>query len=188
MAKKPLPCPNVLRQLLRYEPDTGLLFWRPRPARMFPDTFCGGAETACACWNNRYSGKEALISYSRKGYKHGKVQARGLLAHRVAYAIYNGAWPDGEIDHMNGDKADNRIGNLRVASRIENNRNRKSHSGGSSKYCGVNWKAAARKWVAAIRIDGKRLHLGYFTDELEAARAYDAAAIKHHGEFANINF
>jgi len=93
------------------------------------------------------------------------------------------------IDHINHDGMDNRRANLRAATHSQNMCHRKKRSGAThSKYKGVCWKKENRKWVAIIGFEKKRIHLGYFRSEIEAARAYDRAAMKYHGEFASLNF
>lgn len=110
------------------------------------------------------------------------------MAHRVAFALFHGRWPDNEIDHRDGDGGNNRPDNLRDATHRENQRNRISTIGRST-YKGVSWQAAAQKWQASIvGADGFSRHIGIFTDETAAARAYDCAAMREHGEFARLNF
>lgn len=103
--------------------------------------------------------------------------------HRV---IMN-APPGVQVDHINGDTLDNRRCNLRLCTHKENGHNRKLQ-GGTSKFKGVTWHKRDRKWQAGIRHNGKQIHLGYFNDDVEAARAYDRAARKYFGEFARVNF
>lgn len=117
MASKPLPSPEVLRQLLRYEPDTGKLFWLHRAADLFP------SKSAAKSWNARFAGAEALATDNGQGYLAGRINGRPLKAHRVVWAISYGEWPIGEIDHINGNPGDNRIANLRAVGRTENTRN-----------------------------------------------------------------
>ena len=91
------------------------------------------------------------------------------------------------IDHINGDGLDNHRANLRLATVAQNawNSNKRNPRSG---YKGVWFAADKGLWRAAIVCRGKRLHLGYFKDKIAAAKAYDAAAVKYHGEFARPNF
>jgi hypothetical protein len=92
-----------------------------------------------------------------------------------------------DVDHVNGDGLDNRKSNLRECSRSQNNGNSNPRAG-TSTFKGVSWHGQRNKWRAQIRANGKRQHLGLFTNEVDAARAYDEAAIQHFGEFARLNF
>lgn len=93
------------------------------------------------------------------------------------------------VDHINHNGMDNRRANIRPATYTQNMCNRiKFSNSSSSKYKGVYFKKWNNKWVARIGIDGKSLWLGYFEDEVEAAKAYDRAAKKYFGEFACLNF
>lgn len=93
---------------------------------------------------------------------------------------------DCEVDHVNGDALDNQRDNLRVVTRSQNNQNRKARPH-SSKFKGVHWLKRARRWQVSLRKNGKKFHLGYFKDEVEAGKAYDRAALIHFGEFARTN-
>jgi len=93
------------------------------------------------------------------------------------------------IDHVNQDSMDNRRANLRGATRAQNIRNRKKFSNSSvSKYKGICRYKNQNRWIARIMFEKKRIHLGTFRSEIDAAKAYDRAAIKYHGEFASLNF
>ena len=92
-----------------------------------------------------------------------------------------------EVDHISGDSLDNRKSNLRVCSHKQNLRNQKLSSANTSGYRGVYLRKDTRKWEAGIKVNQKRIVLGSFDNILDAARAYNNAAIKHFGEFARLN-
>lgn len=93
------------------------------------------------------------------------------------------------VDHINHDGMDDRRANLRAATRAQNIRNRKKFAKSSgSKYKGIYFRKKTRKWEATITFERKKIFLGYFRDEIDAAKAYDRAARKYHGEFASLNF
>lgn len=91
------------------------------------------------------------------------------------------------IDHINHNTLDNRISNLRICTHSENNRNTTSRTNTSSKYLGVHLNKKSNMFSAKIRDNGIRTWLGSFKTEIEAAQAYNEAALKYHGEFANLN-
>jgi len=177
--------PDILRQRLRYDPKTGALYWRER----LPDSFQSGArspEHECRIWNAKYAGREAFTATTKSGHKRGRINGVGLLAHRAIWAIWYGEWPAGLVDHRNLDPADNRLENLRLATKRQNGCNRRAQ--GTSPYLGVGWHKAAGKWKSAISVNNKTIHLGLFEDEVAAALAYDRAADNFHGDFARLNF
>ena len=176
--------PADLRKILRYDKSTGSLFWKTRPRSMFK------TKQSCDAWNTRYAGKEALATPGRNGVEHGSIFGKSFSKHRVIWALVKGEWPTNEIDHKDGDNRNNRWSNLREATRLQNSRNRKSFRGSSSKYIGVSWNKKSSKWQASINIrpQTNTKYLGMFTDETEAAKAYDQAAKTHHGDFARLNF
>lgn len=178
MSAKPLPSPELLRQLLSYEPETGELFWRARGVGFFSD----GAKSAhhsCNAWNSRFANKAAFTSYDGNGYLHGRVLRSAYQAHRVTWAIYNGQWPEQFIDHINGIRDDNRISNLRCASVTDNNRNMRISVRNNSGYVGVFWSKVANKWGTTICDNGQPVHLGYFTDKNDAIVARKEAELKY---------
>ena len=181
MAKRQLPSPEALRQLLRYEAKTGKLFWKDRHEASFTET------RLWKRWHTLYSGKEAFLMTSRQGYKEANINGVGMKAHRVAWAMHYGEWPSGWIDHINGVRTDNRIDNLRIASGSENAMNRKLPVNSTSGFKGVSWDKESRKWKAHIKRDGVKRSLGRFHCPREAAEAYNAAAIVAFGEFALLN-
>ena len=91
-------------------------------------------------------------------------------------------------DHINGNTLDNRLSNLRVCSPSENTQNRVKKSEASSRFKGVYRDKGREKWRARIMVDGVPVHIGMFSDERDAARAYDKLASRLHGEFARLNF
>lgn len=90
-------------------------------------------------------------------------------------------------DHINGDGLDNRRINLRIATFAQNQMNRRKNPGFSSRFKGVMWNKQHNKWMTQIKINKKQIHLGYFSDEVEAAKAYNVAALEHFGEYARLN-
>ncbi len=173
--------PELLRQLLTYDPETGKLFWRYREE--------GGpqADRERRAFNKRWAGKEALTALSGKGYCQGTVMWHRIMAHRAAWVISFGRWPDGEIDHINRVKTDNRLANLREFSATQNQWNRPGRANARSQYKGVAWHPKNQNWVARIRIWGKRKHLGCFASERDAALAYNHAAKEAFQDFAFLN-
>ena len=114
-----------------------------------------------------------------------------IWMHRVILAriLRRELRPGEYVDHINGDKTDNRRENLRLATSSQNCANRGKREGTySSEYKGVYWHKPTKNWRARIMVDGKPIHLGYFIDEMDAASAYDEAAMKYFGEFASLNF
>ena len=162
MAAKTLPDIDTLHQLLRYEPETGKLFWKER-------------EDVPSQWNARYAGKEAFTCVMGAGYKQGSINSTLLYAHRVIMAMVIGEWPPEDVDHINGDRADNRLCNLRLATRSENMRNMKLPSRNASGCIGVSWDKGTQKWLAQIGIDGRNKYLGVFTSKADAIAARKAA-------------
>lgn len=121
------------------------------------------------------------------GYRQITIGQRAFAAHRIAFFLANGRWPEGEIDHINGVPVDNRPANLREVSRAQNQWNRKTQSGAKLAPKGVSWDSDAGKWAARITKDGKVHRLGRFASEQQAAEAYDAAAKQLFGEHARLH-
>lgn len=178
MAERIVPTPEQLRELLRYDPDTGKLFWKERPAVDFKNS------RLCNSWNARFAGKEAFTADNGKGYLCSFIFKMPMKAHRVAWAIHYGEWPPGHIDHINRIKSDNRISNLRIATIAENQWNTSTSLANTSGLKGVSWSASQKKWRARISVRGVMVWLGYFESKDEAHAAYCEAAKKYHGEFA----
>lgn len=178
--------PRLLDQLLSYDAATGNLFWKARTPDMFSATQCRTAEHICANWNSKNAGREALTADNGHGYLWGRIYGRQYLAHRVVWAMHSGSWPDADIDHMDTNRANNKIENLRPASRSENMRNCRAHKDGASGKKGVTFNKKEGKWMARIMVHGKHHHLGRHLTPEAAHAAYCQAAQALHGEFARV--
>lgn len=155
-----------LRELLHYDPETGLF------------TRLGGTKAGAVVGTNDGQG------YIRFG-----IERRQYRLHRLAWLYMTGSFPvAGDIDHINRVRSDNRWANLRIASRSQNISNGKKRTNNKSGYTGVYWCNRFHKWFAQIKLGGKHINLGGFRTPLDAAKAYDAAAVKLHGAFASLNF
>ena len=119
---------------------------------------------------------------NNKGYYQVGVAGKMKLWHRIVFKHFNGEIPKGiQVDHFNNVRSDNRISNLQLLSHKYNSRKCLKYKTNTSGYPGVYWDKASKKWLARIGINGKRKHLGYFDDKLEAAETYLKAKIKYHG-------
>lgn len=195
MADKPILTRDVVSQLISYNPETGAIMWLPRPSSMFK------TERDRAAWNTRFAGHLAGHLSSHHGVMLSMRQLGAKVsAHRLAFLMMTGVLPTQPVDHINGNPADNRWCNLRLCTAAENNRNRRKQETymgqpTSSKFRGVYFYKPTKKFVVHIRIPnpdkrgrGKQIHVGYYRTEIEAAKAYDDVARKHHGQFARLNF
>lgn len=131
-----------------------------------------------------YSWHAYYSPHNQEWYGATKIGDRTIYMHRFIMDAPSNV----EVDHINRNGLDNRRANLRLASRQQNSWNGKLRSGGTSIYRGVNWAWGRECWEAKIRTKDKRIWLGYFPSEIEAAKAYDNAAREYHGEFASLNF
>lgn len=162
MAKRGLPSRDLLRQLLTYEPDAGLLFWKERGPEWFTTDARLTAVKKCNAWNARNAGRQAFTASDGKGYLQGQVDGYHTTAHRVIWAWLHDEWPDC-LDHIDGDGRNNRESNLRSVSRGENCKNR---AVSKSKLMGVRFHKGG--WDAMIGVDGRQVHLGRFSTQDEA--------------------
>lgn len=169
MAGIPLPSADTLNQLLHYDPETGDLLWKPRPASMFNEAK-RSPEVSSRIFNTRYAGQPAFPR-SRFGYRRGVVMGYETVAHRVIWCMMTGAFPDGLIDHINGVRDDNRWSNLRVVSTVENCQNLAVRSDSTSGVTGVSRYARTGRWWAYIVINGKSVHLGLYQEKADAIAA-----------------
>ena len=166
MSDRDLPSVDYLRQRLRYDAATGTLYWNAHPA--LPKK-----------WNGRYAGREAFTAVRNTGYKHGRVDGQAYQAHRVVWAMHHGVWPEGLIDHINQDKTDNRIENLRVVDARENQRNQRIRRNNTSGVMGVSFFHQTQRWSAYITVNRRKHHLGYFGTMQEAVAARKAAEAEY---------
>jgi len=166
--------PGTLRCLLDYDPDTGSFVWNSRTPEMFKASF-HTAKHNCAVWNAKHAGKSALRTLDGNGYFVGAIFDKQLLAHRVAWAVYYGMWPAEEIDHINGNRSDNRIKNLRSVTHQENGQNSSRPAHNTSGVTGVSWHKRDKVWRAFIKVDGQYKHIGSFGDFDSAVDARKAA-------------
>jgi hypothetical protein len=149
-----------LKELLRYDPDTGVFTWRI----------------------TRRNAKQGAVAgtVSLKGYRYVSVDSKLYGAHRLAWFYQTGCWPLDELDHINRHRDDNRIANLREASRIINCQNTSLRKDSRTGHRGVGWHKATGRWRARLQAHGKMLELGYFDDLEHAVAAYKTAAQIHH--------
>ena len=120
------------------------------------------------------------------GYRHIKIDGHVYYAHRLAWLHFHGRWPDDMIDHINGDRADNRICNLREATNSQNMQNTGKPSTNKSGHKGVCWDKCRQKWAVEIRINGYKIHLGRFYTIENALAHYAQANARYHGSFGRI--
>lgn len=169
MAKRELLSPELLRQLVDYDPSSGVMVWKARS----PEHFVGGsypAERRCKSWNSRYAGTRADAVLQTKGYRTITVFGQHLLAHRSAFAIMTGAWPAADVDHLNGDKSANQWANLRDATKSTNMRNSGVRRGRS----GVVGVRQNRHGTWTATVCGK--HLGNYPTMEQAASVRQSKA------------
>lgn len=155
---------TILREKFIYEPGTGALTWR----------------------EGRHAGQ--AVKTMIRGYLVARVMDTGLKAHRIAWTHYYGRRPGPILDHINRNRVDNRILNLREVTQSQNRRNSSLPVTNTSGFRGVCWCKTRERWLAHLNHkDFKTASLGRFKTKEAAARAYDAAAVQHYGEFAVTN-
>jgi hypothetical protein len=159
---------DEIRTYLRYDPETGDFYWIKKPSRFANDKCIGAIAGAVSATGRRY------IELRGKAYQ----------AHRLAWAFAYGSWPEGLLDHKDGDPLNNRLDNLRAASSSQNAWNKRISRANTSGYKGVSWHATAQKWRARFWAHKKSISLGLFDTKEQAYTAYRQAIEKHHGEFA----
>lgn len=155
---------ECLKRLLTYDPLSGIFTW---------------ADSR----NNAVKvGQKAGVLDKDSGYIRLCVDGRSYRAHRLAWLYFYGAFPKDQIDHIDCNKVNNAISNLREAKCQQNHQNRKipKSTNTTSSYLGVRWFAPRKKWAARITTSGKEKHLGYFETEIDAANAYRSAKRIQH--------
>ena len=159
---------DLLNHLFEYDKETGNLIWKIKPS------------------SRGHSVKVGDIAGTLKshGYICVGINYNSYRAHRLIFLMHKGYLPK-TIDHINGDKLDNRIENLRAATVGQNQHNRKTNANNTSGYKGVSWNKAQKKWTARITLERKIIHLGYFANVEEAAEVVRKAREELHGSFAN---
>jgi len=152
---------EVLKENLHYEPTTGLFTWVKGRSGTKIGNIAG--------------------TLNKDGYINIKINCKRYKAHRLAWLYVNGSMPESLIDHINGNKNDNRICNLREATQKQNMRNQSNpQKGNKSGYLGVSFKKEGSKYAANIRINGKNKHLGYFAAAKDAHEVYLKAKKELH--------
>lgn len=149
---------------------------------------------SAACDHGSHTKKgDPLGAKTTKNYLHISFKPTFLRAHRLAWFLHYGKWPELEIDHINGNTLDNRIENLRLATRVENQRNTRKPQDNKSGYKGVHLCKSTGRYRSVIYLRDKdtgrkkRLELGRFDDPELASLAYDTAAERFFGSFARTN-
>lgn len=152
-----------MQNFIDYDPSTGRMIWKKVLGnRTKPGSICGG-------------------NIDGKGYGRVCFEGKQYRAHRVAWALHYGKEPMGVIDHINGDKLDNRISNLRDVTQQENVFNSKLGKNNSSRITGVVWHKKAEKWCAQIMVNRKQIYLGLFESKNKAIKARKNAEQKYFG-------
>lgn len=168
MTKNSLTSIEHLRQLLRYDPAVGVLYWNAREPEWFEDGK-RSAEWRARNWNSAYAGKPAGY-IAPHGYNLVQLPGRMECAHRIAWAMTHGEWPE-FIDHIDGDRSNNKLSNLRNVTRGQNARNKAKPSNNKSGVIGVSWYKGESRWVAEIKHEGRKISLGRYTVFEDAVKA-----------------
>jgi len=169
MTKKlPLPSTAVLRSMFTYCAETGVLTWLPKPDN--------------DRWNRVFAGKPAG-GVDGKGYVRIRTDGCNWNAHRVIWKLVHDEEPE-YVDHISGDRADNRLCNLRSVDKTENARNTRLGRNNTSGVNGVHWVTREQKWRACIYVGGRKVSLGDYTEKADAVAARRAADMEY-GYHAN---
>lgn len=159
---------DFIKSILEYCADTGEFKWLPR-------------DDVGRAWNARYAGK--IAGRNTNGYRVIAINRKAYYAHRLAWVYVTGEWPKSDIDHINLNKSDNRLCNLREASRSQNSQNTPIRARNTCGLKGVTWHKKDKKWQAQIMVGRKPMYLGSYKTPNEAHDAYVEASRLYHREF-----
>lgn len=158
-----------------FDYDNGKIIWKVRPVSHFT------SELTASLWNAKYANTVAG-SVHKSGYIHISLDGKKHKAHRVIWELLTGSKPKETIDHINGDRSDNRIENLRDVSQKINCQNMRPRANNRLSGVYLRNKNGSQSWYASISIDGVKKHLLSTQDFFEAVCARKSAEIKHYGE------
>jgi len=167
-----------LNEHVRYCSETGRFWWKPRDRKWFNN------DVTWRMWNTRFAETPAFETPNTRGYHYARVNGVHLKAHRVAWALVHGVWPSEQIDHVDGDKSNNRISNLRVVPFVVNMKNLPRSTANKSGVTGVSWSRYHKKWCAQIGVNNRTRLIGRFRNFSDAVRARKKAE-KRYGFHEN---
>jgi len=163
---------EVLKELLTYDPETGIFKWKRRDRKYCKST---AHQTT---WNKRFSGKETN-GLSVQGYVRISIFNKRYRAHRLAFLYMEGEFPKDKVDHWLGDRSDNRWSNIDHSSHLQNSRNLKRCKRNTTGITGLSWYEKNRRFMAYINVNYKTIYLGTYEDFFEACCARKSAEIKY---------
>lgn len=161
---------DALLEIVSYDPDTGLFVWKGLTGTKI-------GLNGCVAGSNHIAGYIS-VSINKKPY----------LAHRLAWFYVHGDWPSSGLDHIDCDKKNNRISNLRQSNQSQNGANQKIKKNNNTGFKGVGFRRDIGKWRSRIMVNRKEITLGVFDTPEAAFFAYQTASKKYFGEFANSGF
>lgn len=173
MAKIESLSPSDVTECVSYDPETGEFIWLPRAESSF------GSVKAAKIYRTRFEGRPAFTLVGSQGYLCCRIKQVLITAHRAAFAVMTGEWPAEQVDHVNGDRRDNRWTNLRLANQDMNSRNMAMPKRNTSGRVGVTFDRSRQKWMAQGWAGKRKFHLGRF-DCLEQAAAARVAFEREH--------